>query len=534
MFCFLPCIPALTSAVLPQVPAYDLVIRNGRVADGTGNPAFYASVAIRDGRIAAIGRIESRGAEELDATGCIVAPGFIDVHTHGEAIARLPLAENFIRQGVTTLVLGNCGSSELDLHAFFSQVERNGTAPNVASLIGHNTVRSAAMGGSFNRPPTPDELAEMKRLVEQAMRDGALGLSTGLIYQPGSFATTDEIVEIARVAAAHDGIFTSHMRSEGDRIVEALNEVFRIAREARIRCEVSHIKLSGNNNWGRAAEIIALIEKARAEGLDITQDQYAYTASSTGLSQLVPMWAREGGSEAYAKRLGNPTERARMADEMKAALARRGKDTYDWVQIAACPSDPALNGKMLPEAARMRRGSDALDEQIALVLDLQKSNDTAGIFHGIGEDDLQTFMRHPNTMFGSDAGVREFGKDMPHPRGYGNHARVLGRYVRELGLLRLEDAIRKMTSLPAAAFRLEDRGMLRPGAWADVVVFDPQTISDHATYENPHQYATGIRCVIVNGVPVVRDDAATGAKPGRPLRLRGSSPGPDRPHLPQR
>ncbi len=525
MIALFPWMPALVGApAMPQAPIYDVVIRNGRVADGTGNPAFYADIAIRQGRIAAVGRIVGTGAEELDATGCIVAPGFIDVHTHAEAIARIPLAENFIRQGVTTLVLGNCGSSELDLGAFFAQIESSGIAPNVASLIGHNTVRSKAMGGSFNRPPTADEMAEMKRLVEQAMLDGAVGLSTGLIYQPGSFAATDEIVELARVAAAHEGIYTSHMRSEGDKIVDALNELFRIAREARIRCEVSHIKLSGNNNWGRAAEIVGLIEKARAEGLDITQDQYAYTASSTGLSQLVPMWAREGGADAYAKRLADDSERARMIEEMKQTLARRGKDTYDWVQIAACPSDPELNGKSVPDAARLRRGSDALADQIALILDLQKTNDTAGIFHGIGEDDLRAFMRHPNTLFGSDAGVREFGKDMPHPRGYGNHARVLGRYVRELGLLRLEDAIRKMTSLPASVFRLEDRGTIRMGAWADMVVFDPQTVADHATYENPHQYATGMRCVLVNGIAVVRDDVATGAKPGRAIRARSTAP----------
>ncbi len=509
--------PAL-AAVMPQAPVYDLVIRKGRVADGTGNPAFRADVAVRAGRIIAVGRVPEAGLHEIDASGCVVAPGFIDVHTHAEGILRLPLAENFIRQGVTTLVLGNCGSSELDLAELFAEAESIGIAPNIASLIGHNTVRSKAMGGSFNRKPTAEELAEMKRLVEQAMRDGAVGLSTGLIYQPGVFAETDEIIELARVAAGFDGIYTSHMRSEGDRIVDALNEVIRIAREAGIRCEVSHIKLSGNNNWGRAAEVIGIIEKARAEGLDVTQDQYAYTASSTGLSQLVPPWAREGGSDAYAARLADEPTRKRMADEMREALARRHKDTYDWVTIAACPSDPSLNGKAVPEAARQRRGSDSLDDQIALILELQRSNDTAGIFHGISEDDLRAFMAHPNTMFGSDAGVREFGKDVPHPRGYGNNARVLGRYVRELGVLRLEDAIRKMTSLPATTFRLADRGVIRAGAWADIVVFDPATVTDHATYDRPHQYATGVRCVIVNGVPVVRDDAVTGAKPGKALR----------------
>ena len=455
-------------------------------------------MAVLGGRIVAVGRVPEAGAHEIDAAGCIVAPGFIDVHTHAEGILRLPLAENFIRQGVTSLVLGNCGGSELDLAAFFAEVERIEVAPNVASLIGHNTVRSKAMGGSFNRAPTAEELTEMKRLVEQAMRDGAVGLSTGLIYQPGVFAETKEIVELARVAASFDGIYTSHMRSEGDRILDSLNEVARIAREAGIRCEVSHIKLSGNNNWGRAAEVLGAIEKARAEGLDITQDQYAYTASSTGLSQLVPHWAREGGTTAYAERYADEAARKRMSDEMREALARRKKDTYDWVTIAACPSDASLNGKAVPEAARLRRGTDTLDDQIALILELQRTNDTAGIFHGISEDDLRAFMAHP--------------------RGYGNHARVLGRYVRELGVLRLEDAIRKMTSLPATTFRLKDRGVIRVGAWADITVFDPAQVTDNATYDQPHQYATGMHCVIVNGVPVVRDDAVTGARPGRVLR----------------
>lgn len=514
------CLPASAGVTGAQAPVYDIVIRNGRVVDGAGSPATHADIGISAGRIVAVGRIAGTAARELDARGCIVAPGFIDVHTHGEAIVRLPEAQNFIRQGVTTIVAGNCGGSEGDLAAFFAEIEGKGASPNVASLIGHSTVRAAAMKGSFNRAPTPDESAEMKRLVEKAMRDGAVGISTGLIYQPGAFAQTDELVELARVAAAHDGLYATHMRSEGDKIVDALNEVFRIAREARIRCEVSHIKLSANNNWGRAAEIVGLIEKARADGLDITHDQYAYTASSTGLSQLVPGWAREGGAEAYAARLAEPATRARMVAEMKAAAARRGKESYDWVTIAACPSDASLNGKPLPEATQSRSGSASLDDQIELILELQRSNDTAGIFHGISEDDLRVFMVHPNTMFGSDSGVREFGKDVPHPRGYGNHARVLGRYVRELRVLRLEDAVRKMTLLPATVYRLQDRGMIRPGAWADVVVFDPATVADRATYDQPHQYATGMRYVLVNGVPAVENDTYTGAKPGKALRRR--------------
>jgi N-acyl-D-amino-acid deacylase len=512
---------ALLLSLPAQAPAYDVVIRHGRVVDGAGTAAFHADVAIRDGRIVAVGRVQGEATRELDARGCVVAPGFIDVHTHGESILRIPEAANFTRQGVTTIVAGNCGGSEPSIGGFLADAERIGVAPNIGSLVGHGTVRSAAMGGNHNRPPTPDELAAMERLVEQAMHEGALGLSTGLIYQPGSFAQTPEIVALARVAAAHDGIYASHMRSEGDRIADALSEVFTIAREARIRCEVSHIKLSGNNNWGRSAEVIGLIEKARAEGLDITQDQYDYTASSTSLSQLVPAWAREGGTDAYATRLADPAQKSRMAAEMKEAVARRGKASYDWVTVASCPSDRALNGKRVPDAATARRGASSLDDQIELILELQRTNDTAGIFHGIGEDDLRAFMRHPNTMFGSDSGVREFGKDVPHPRGYGNHSRVLGRYVRELGVLTLEEAVRKMTLLPATVFRIADRGMIRPGAWADIAVFDPAIVADRATFENPHQYAVGMRWVLVNGITVVENDACTGGRPGRAIRGDG-------------
>ena len=274
--------------------SFDLIIRHGRVVDGTGNPAFFADVAVKDGRIAALGKISGEAHMEIDAAGLTIAPGFIDVHTHAEEIDEQPLAENFLRMGVTTLVLGNCGSSVLDVGDFFRRLEATNISPNVATLIGHGTVRGKAMGGSFMRPPTSEELEQMKAIVQQAMKEGAVGISTGLIYLPGAFAKTEEIIELARVAASFDGIYASHMRSESDEIFQALDEVFRIAREAGIHAEVSHIKLSGKSNWGQTAKVIAAIERARAEGLDITQDQYVYTASSTGISHLVPEKYREG------------------------------------------------------------------------------------------------------------------------------------------------------------------------------------------------------------------------------------------------
>jgi len=512
---------AMLAALVPSglhSQTCDVIIRHGRVVDGTGNPAFFADVAVKDGRIAAIGRITGDAKTEVDARGLIVAPGFIDVHTHADDVADMPKAENFVRMGVTTIVAGNCGGSTLDVAKLFRAVEQANVAVNVATLVGHNTVREKAMGGSFDRPPTPPELAQMKALVEQAMKDGAVGLSTGLIYQPGVFAKTDEIVELAKVAAAYDGIYTSHMRHEDTQIYKALDEVFRVAREAGIRAEVSHIKLAGPTVWGQADRVLAYIEKARAEGLDITQDQYSYTASSTGLSQLVPDWALEGGRSEFRKRLADPAQKATMVAEMKKSLRNKGREDYSYAVIASCKQDKSLDGLNVAEAAKAKRGADSLDDQIETVLAIQANGGASGVFHGMNEDDLKTFMRHPNTMIACDSGLRKLGEGVPHPRGYGNNARVLARYVRELKVLRLEDAIRKMTSLPANTFHFKGRGELREGNWADIVVFDPDKIQDNSTYKDPHHYATGIPYVLVNGVPVIKNGEHTGAKAGQALR----------------
>jgi N-acyl-D-amino-acid deacylase len=515
---------ALAVAWLTLVPAllpaatYDWVLRHGRVIDGTGNPAVSADVAIQAGRIAAIGHIAGGATRELDVRGLIIAPGFIDVHTHAEDVVDLPLAENFLRMGVTTLVLGNCGGSKLNIGEFFTQLEAKPAAPNIATLIGHNTVRSQVMGGSFQRPPTAPELAQMKTLVGQAMQAGAVGFSTGLIYLPGTFARTEEIIELAKVAAAHDGIYVSHLRHEDTQIFEALDEFFRIAREAHIRAEISHVKLSGQAAWGRPAEVLAAIERARAGGLDITQDQYLYTASSTGISTLIPSADREGGREKFAALLADAAAKARLVATMKEKIRARGHADYAYAVVANYRHDPTLNGLNLPAAAKKSRGSASLDDQIELILDIEARGGAQGIFHGLSEADLQAFAQHPNTMFASDSGVRKFNEGVPHPRGYGNNARVLARYVRELKLLRLEDAVRRMTWLPAATFGLPDRGQIRVGAWADLVVFDPATVQDHATFSEPHHYATGYRLVLVNGVAVVEHDVVTGARPGKPVR----------------
>ncbi len=509
-------ITLLGTALSLHAKSYDVILRNGRVADGTGNPAYFADVAIKKGRIEAIGNIKEHAKKEIDVRGMIVAPGFVDVHTHAESIDEQPRAENFVRMGVTTLVLGNCGDSKVKVGEFFRKLERTNTSPNVATLIGHGAVRGKVMGGSFMRPPNEGELKQMKALVEKAMKDGAVGMSTGLIYLPGTFAKTEEIIELAKVVSAYDGIYTTHQRDEGEVILKSLDEIFRIAREANVRAEISHIKLSGKANWGQTEKVLAAIEKARNEGLDITQDQYAYTASSTGISQLVPDSAREG--KKFNERLADPAQKAKIITQMKEGLKRRGNENYSYAVIAFYKHDKSLNGLNIVEAAQKARGNDSLDDQIEMIFEIEKHDGASAVFHGMSEPDVEAFMRHPNTMIASDSGIRTFNSGVPHPRGYGNNARVLGQYVREKNVLRLEDAIRKMSSLPAHTFQLKNRGELREGNWADVVVFDPATVNDPSTFSDPHHYATGFKYVFVNGIAVVENDQHTGKRPGMMLR----------------
>lgn len=498
---------------------FDLLITNARIADGTGAPLISGSVAIKDKRIVAVGEVKGSAAMQIDALGNVLAPGFIDAHTHSEDICKLPAAENFLRMGVTTIVTGNCGNSRTDVSQFFKEIEDARVAINVATLIGHNSVRQKGMGGSFIRAPSPEQLETMKSLVDQAMKDGAVGLSTGLIYVPGSFAKTEEIIELAKVASADGGIYASHMRAETVKIFSALEELIRIAREAKIRAEVSHLKLTGPTAWGKADEVIAVLDKARADGLSITHDQYAYTASSTGLRQLIPDSALEGQREDFIARIADPAKKAAIIEEMSKSRERQGRKDYGYAVIARFKADPSLNGKSIPEAAKIVRGSNSLADQIELILDIEARGGGSAIFHGMNEPDLRAFMSHPLTMIASDGGPRLLGEDVPHPRSYGNNARVLGRYVRDEKVLTLEDAIRKMTSLPATTFQLKDRGVIKPGARADIVIFDPAKVNDPSTFDDPHHYAEGFTDVIVNGGAVIRDGALTDTRSGGPMRM---------------
>lgn len=498
--------------------AYDLVITNARVVDGTGNPWFRADVGIKSGVVTRIGRVDvNEAAKVIDAKGQIVAPGFIDVHGHIENVYSNPSADNFIRMGVTSLVTGNCGGSSVDVGEFLGRVKETPIAVNIATLIGHNSVRSAVMKLE-NRAPTEEEQQKMEALVEQAMKDGAVGLSTGLIYVPGTYAKTDEVVGLARVASRYGGIYATHMRNEGNEVVAAINESIKIGEEARLPVEISHFKISSKLLWGKNQTTLGLVREARRKGLQVTVDQYVYTASSTSIDTMLPNWALEGGREEGKKRLADAATKEKIVKEMKDLLKKSKFKDYSYAVIASHQANKDYNGKNIKQIAKEVRKKDNLDAQIEQIFDIYSAGGAQMVFHKMNEEDLQAFLKEPFTMVAADAGVQRFGNGVPHPRGYGNNARVLGRYVRELKLITLEDAIRKMTSLPAQTFNLHNRGLLREGYAADLVIFDENTIADKATFENPHQYAEGISYVFVNGEAAFTEGQMTGVRSGQALR----------------
>lgn len=517
----------------PSPPAesshsYDLVITNARIVDGSGNPWFRGDVAIKDGRISRIGRIAPTEAREhLDAGNQIVAPGFIDVHAHAESIYELPAAENFVRMGVTSIVTGNCGSSATDIGEFLGRIREQPLAVNIATLVGHNSVRAQVMKFE-NRAPTPEELSQMEAIVDRAMLDGAVGLATGLIYVPGTYAKTDEVVALARIAARHNGIYATHMRNEGERVLEAIRESIQIGEQAGLPVEISHFKVASKKLWKQSRATLGLVREARAKGLPVTVDQYAYTASSTSLDVLLPEWALAGGRDAGRARLADLVTRERIKREMIDELKKgSGHKDYSYAVVAGYKPNPTFNGKSIRQITKEARGKDNLKDQVEQIFEMYGAGGAQMVYHSMSEEDVGQIMREPFTMIASDSGVRRYGEGVPHPRGYGNNARVLGRYVREQGLLPLEDAVRKMTSLPAQTFGLRDRGLVREGFAADLVIFDEKTIQDSATFEQPHQYPTGISRVIVNGKTVLANNGMTDARSG--MALRG--PGAARQHL---
>jgi N-acyl-D-amino-acid deacylase len=515
----------LAAALLFAAPAtapetYDLLLRNGRVVDGSGNPWFLGDVAISKDTIVAVGRrLAGRSARVIDVTDLVVAPGFIDLHTHARrGIREVPTADNYLRQGVTTLVEGPDGSSPIPIGAFLKEVSATRIAPNFATFIGQGSVRREVMG-SVDRRATPEEMEKMKAIVRQGMRDGAFGLSTGLFYVPGSFTPTEEVVALARVAGERGGIHVSHMRDEAGRVVESVAETIAIGEQGGLPTQVTHHKVIGRPHWGRSAETLALVDAARARGVDVTIDQYPYTASSTGIAAaLLPKWAQEGEARDLLARLADPPTRARIkAASVELLRNERGGGDPRNVVLASCDWDPALAGRDLAQVTISRGVPPTLENAAETALWIVERGGCQAIFHAIGEEDLQRILRHPATMIASDGEVPVFGRAHPHPRSYGTFARVLGVYVREKRVLGLEEAVRKMSSAPARRLGLPDRGQLRPGMKADVAIFDPERVRDTASFERPHQYAEGFSCVIVNGQVVYDSGRMTEARPGRVL-----------------
>ncbi|MBS1530190.1 MAG: D-aminoacylase [Bacteroidetes bacterium] len=500
---------------------YDIILRNGNVIDGAGNPWFYGDVGIIKDKVVTIGNLsDAKASKIIDVSGLIVAPGFIDVHTHIEGDEKnTPTADNFIYDGVTTVITGNCGISEVDLGKYFRHLDSVKLSVNVGSLIGHNDVRRAVLGEAAVTPDSA-QLKKMEDIVEQAMRDGAMGFSTGLIYTPGLYSKTPEVVALAKAAAKYHGVYTSHMRNESDKIFAAINEAIDIGREANMPVEISHFKV-GLPNWGKSDQMIAMVDKARQEGLDVTVDQYPYTASSTTLNVLLPDWLLDGGRDSVLKRLADPQIHQRVVDTMIKDMTRRGRQHFDYAVVAQCKNDSTLNGKNIMQINIEKGRASTIPDEIETILDITKTGSTSMVFHGMNESDVENIMKYPLTMIISDSGIREFGVGVPHPRGYGSNARVLAMYVREKHLITLEDAVRKMTSLPAQKFHLTGRGLLQPGMFADVVVFDPNTVKDESTFEHPHAYSTGFKYVLVNGQLTVDNFKHNGTRNGVILRGPG-------------
>jgi N-acyl-D-amino-acid deacylase len=505
-------------------PSFDVLIQDGRVMDGSGNPWIRADVGIRAGAIAAVGALRGASATRvIDAAGRVVAPGFIDVHSHAaEGLTRVPLRQGqpILAQGITTIVANPDGGGPTDLAAQRAALEKGGTGPNVALLIGHGSVRRAVLGGA-RRAPSADELEKMRALVRKGMQDGAFGLSSGLFYTPGSYARTEEVIELTKVAAERGGLYTSHVRDESNYnvgVVASVEEVIRIAEEASTIGVFSHAKALGPDTWGLSHAITHRIATARARGVQIFTDQYPYEASSTGLgAALLP----DGVQAPTAEQLANP---AALTPEQRAVydtavtvatenLRRRGGPAS--ILIAHYRPEPALEGQTLEQIATARQ-----QDPVTAALHLIARQAPSIVSFNMSEDDIAQFMRQPYTMTSTDGGLVAMGEGKPHPRNYGSFPRKLARYVRERGTITLEHAVRSMTSLPAMVFSLHDRGVIRPGAAADIVIFDPDKVNERSTYTDPHQLAEGIDVVLVNGVVVKDGKAFTDALPGKVLRKR--------------
>ncbi|NAY92649.1 amidohydrolase family protein [Muricauda sp. JGD-17] len=504
-----------------QAEKYDVLILNGTLYDGSGAEPFKGDIALKDSIIVAIGNLEQASATRIiDAKERAVAPGFIDMHTHLEPIMELNSCESHVRQGVTTALGGPDGRSPWPLKSYLDSLQEKGIGMNVAYLVGHNTVRKNVMGLE-NRAPTDDELKSMQEQIKRAMDEGAYGISTGLKYLPGTFSKVEEVIALSKVAAEYGGIYTSHLREEGLGLFDAVQEAIQIAAEGDIPVVLTHHKAIGKPMWGKSVRTLAMVDSARTKGLDIKIDQYPYTASYTGISVLIPSWSMAGGQKAFEERIANPVLRDSIKNGIVFNILNdRGGSDLKRVQFAKVEWQPELEGKTLAYWAAQNKLQPTVENGAELVIEAQLKGGASCVFHAMAEEDVVRIMQHPQTMIGSDGRLVEPGMGHPHPRWYGTFPRVLGHYVREKKTLTLVEAIRKMTSLPAKSLNLPDRGILKKGMKADLVIFDQKTVIDKATFEDPHQYPEGIDFVIINGVLAVDDGIFMDTRPGIVLRKK--------------
>jgi N-acyl-D-aspartate/D-glutamate deacylase len=495
--------------------AADFVIRGATLYDGSGQPGQSGDVGIRGDRIVAVGSFTVAGQPRvLDGKGLIVAPGFIDLHTHCDVPIIQPATRanlNYLMQGVTTVVTGNCGAGPTDVAGYFKKLQANGIGTNVIHQVPHNDVRRQVMGNA-NRPPTPEELKRMELLVDRAMKEGAWGLSTGLIYNPGTYAKTEEIITLAKVAARHGGFYASHIRNEGTGVLAAIEEALTIGREAKLPVHISHLKATGRKAWGKAAEEIALIAQTRSKGQEVTADQYPYTASSTSLSAiLIPPQFREGSFKDFLARLDDAEQGPRLRQAIETNLD--GRQGGQSIRIARYTARPAWQGKDLEAIATQAKKS-----LVDVILEIERHGGAQVVNFGMNEEDVRLIMKQPFVATASDGSSQVPSDTVPHPRSYGCFPRKIGHYAIEEKLISLEQAIRSASGLPADILKLPKRGYLKPGYFADVVVFDPNTFRDRASYDTPHQYATGVRYLFVNGKLVIREGKFKNVLGGKALR----------------
>lgn len=501
---------------------YDLVIKRGKIVDGTGNPWFIADIGIKGKFIKKIGFIDEReGKKVIDAKDLVVSPGFIDVHTHAEGIERNPKIENYSFQGVTTVIAGNCGGHSYPLREHFKKLKTTGISINYGSLVGHNKIRDIVMGKK-QALPNKEEMERMKKLLEQELKEGGLGLSTGLAYMPGVYSNTEELVEIGKVVAKYHGIYTSHIRNQGRGIKEAIEEAIEVGEKNKIPVLVSHIKLADESVWNEIWRITKPVEEARARGIEVFLDQYPYTATSSGFESSLPAWSREGGLEKFKERTANKEQYQKIKNHVIQVrlTSVKGINKLQSIFIASCPWKKEYEGKNFEEILEMNGTEPTTENGAELIIEIVKNGDAQGIFFQMDETDVKELLKLSYLMIGSDGAMQTFGKGFPHPRSYGTYPRILGRYVKGENIITLEDAIRKMTSLPANTFRIQKRGVLKEGFFADIVIFSPEKIIDKATFQNPHQYPEGIEYVIVNGEIVVEKNKHTGKLPGMIIKRK--------------